>query len=108
LISDVAKKALSDLGLKGYTGFWSYCIIQAILKSDKDALSVNELSSLTYIHPDDILATLETLGVNLSRPPQQEPTIDMKNYEGLKEFDGCFECLDSGMRNTPEQTVSTL
>lgn len=65
------------------------------MKSDKDALSVEELSRITYIHPDDVVVALETLGIRMDRSMEEIPALDMKDCKTLMATDGCFECSDT-------------
>ncbi|KAI5855230.1 acyl-CoA N-acyltransferase [Tricharina praecox] len=57
------EKPLSDLGHKGYIAYWSTCIAKVIRDSEKDSISINDLSKATYIQPDDIKAALDSMGV---------------------------------------------
>lgn len=72
------------------------------MKSDKDALSVDELSKITYIHPDDVVVALENLGIRMYQGMEEIPALDMKDYKSLMATDGCFECSE-----TPEAIDAT-
>ncbi|KAL7272727.1 SAS complex subunit [Rhizina undulata] len=53
------EKPLSDLGHKGYMKYWTSVIADTILKTrSKATISVKELSDITFIHPEDVLAAL--------------------------------------------------
>lgn len=79
------------------------------MKSDKDALSVNEISELTYIHPEDVVVALRAIGVKLDQTGewvQEEPTLYMKKCRGLMELDQGFECLGLERKVTVEPELS--
>eukprot|EP00995_Heteronema_vittatum_P003168 NODE_1472_length_962_cov_141.613363_g1020_i0.p1 GENE.NODE_1472_length_962_cov_141.613363_g1020_i0~~NODE_1472_length_962_cov_141.613363_g1020_i0.p1 ORF type:complete len:260 (+),score=84.42 NODE_1472_length_962_cov_141.613363_g1020_i0:47-781(+) len=56
------ERPLSDLGLRGYFSYWKSAILE-ILAGSKAPLSVAELAKLTAIHPNDIVLTLNSLGL---------------------------------------------
>jgi GNAT superfamily N-acetyltransferase len=56
--------ALSDLGHLAYAHYWAQTLARTLLSSPaKKPLSVLELRDRTYITPDDIIATLQDMGV---------------------------------------------
>jgi len=64
------EKPLSDLGLLSYRRYWSEAIMEALLKQrakDGDtghpSLSINDLSEITAIKKEDVLAALQNLNV---------------------------------------------
>lgn len=94
-------EALSDLGLKGYVAFWSYRIVRALMEYEGDMISVNDLSALTYLHPDDVLITLEKLGMVLDRGSRDMPTIDLRKCGGLMKEDANFDLTMPPEQNKP-------
>ncbi|KAL5114412.1 SAS complex subunit [Pleosporales sp. CAS-2024a] len=58
------EKPLSDLGHLAYEHYWSVSLARAILSwPSKKAVTVVDLREKTYIVPDDIIATLQTMDV---------------------------------------------
>ncbi|CAF2140141.1 unnamed protein product [Rotaria magnacalcarata] len=64
------EKPLSDLGLLSYRRYWSEAILEALLKhrpndgeSDYPSLSINDLSEITAIKKEDVLAALQNLNI---------------------------------------------
>ncbi|KAF2477845.1 uncharacterized protein BDR25DRAFT_275318 [Lindgomyces ingoldianus] len=58
------EKPLSELGRLGYQHYWSATLARAILSfPSKKTLSVLDLRNETYIVPEDIIATLQTMEV---------------------------------------------
>lgn len=56
--------ALSDLGHRAYTHYWSQTLARAIIScSSKKTLTVLDLREKTYITPDDMTATLQAMDV---------------------------------------------
>ncbi len=56
--------ALSDLGRLAYTHYWSATLARTLLTHpSKKTLTVLDLREETYIVPDDIIATLQTMDV---------------------------------------------
>jgi histone acetyltransferase HTATIP len=59
-----SQPALSDLGHLAYAHYWAQTLARTLLSSPaKKPLSVLELRDRTYITPDDIIATLQDMGV---------------------------------------------
>ncbi|XP_004349255.1 MYST histone acetyltransferase 1 [Capsaspora owczarzaki ATCC 30864] len=56
------EKPLSDLGNLGYRSYWAFILLSK-LKEHKGMLSIKELSRLTSITHDDIITTLQSLGL---------------------------------------------
>ncbi|KXZ44682.1 hypothetical protein GPECTOR_63g11 [Gonium pectorale] len=56
------ERPLSDLGRVSYHGYWTRELL-AILRETDGSISIKELSELTAIKPDDIINTLQTLGL---------------------------------------------
>ncbi|CAF0842834.1 unnamed protein product [Didymodactylos carnosus] len=63
------EKPLSDLGLLSYRRYWSEAIMETLLNvqtkegEEYPALSINEISELTSIKKDDVMATLQNMGI---------------------------------------------
>ncbi|CAF0932594.1 unnamed protein product [Adineta steineri] len=64
------EKPLSDLGLLSYRRYWSEAILQTLLKhkpkdgeTDYPSLSINDLSEITAIKKEDVLAALQNLNI---------------------------------------------
>ncbi|KAF2005905.1 acyl-CoA N-acyltransferase, partial [Amniculicola lignicola CBS 123094] len=58
------EKPLSDLGRRGYMHFWSSTLARTILSApSKKSLTVMDLRNETYIVPEDIIATLQSMEV---------------------------------------------
>ncbi|ORZ00399.1 acyl-CoA N-acyltransferase [Syncephalastrum racemosum] len=56
------ERPLSALGAAGYRSFWAAAITND-MKAHPDQLRVRDISLRTAIHPDDVLSTLEWLGL---------------------------------------------
>jgi hypothetical protein len=74
--------ALSKLGEKGYLAYWSSVIAQTLLKNKERSLSVNELSEMTFIHRDDCLITLKSMGVLLQDKQENDCHINIYRWLG--------------------------
>jgi len=55
------EKPLSDLGKLSYRSYWSYVILKVLKDHAEEPLSVRQISQLTSIKTDDVLATLQSL-----------------------------------------------
>jgi hypothetical protein len=56
------ERPLSDLGRVSYVSYWTR-VLMPVLKEREGSVSIKELSELTCIKPDDIIHTLQTLGL---------------------------------------------
>lgn len=56
------ERPLSDLGRVSYRSYWTR-VLMPVLKERDGTLSIKELSELTCIKPDDIIYTLQHLGL---------------------------------------------
>ena len=56
------ERPLSDLGAVSYRSYWSRAILDA-LHAHRGNLSIRDISDLTSIRTDDVVKTLETLGL---------------------------------------------
>lgn len=56
------ERPLSDLGLVSYRGYWTRVLLPLLLQHE-GAISIQELSDMTAIKTDDIISTLQHLGL---------------------------------------------
>ncbi|PWW80568.1 hypothetical protein C7212DRAFT_274765 [Tuber magnatum] len=57
------EKPLSDLGQKGYKSYWTSVLAAAILNRKlKKSATITDLSQETWIHQEDVVATLKSMG----------------------------------------------
>jgi hypothetical protein len=56
------ERPLSDLGRVSYRSYWTR-VLMPVLKERQGSVSIKELSELTCIKPDDIIYTLQHLGL---------------------------------------------
>nr|GEW71374.1 histone acetyltransferase of the MYST family 2 [Tanacetum cinerariifolium] len=71
------ERPLSDLGLLSYRGYWTRVLLD-ILKKHKGNISIKELSDMTAIRAEDILATLQALELIQYRKGQHVICADPK------------------------------
>ncbi|KAK3032529.1 hypothetical protein RJ639_036444 [Escallonia herrerae] len=71
------ERPLSDLGLLSYRGYWTRVLLD-ILKKHKGNISIKELSDMTAIKAEDILATLQGLELIQYRKGQHVICADPK------------------------------
>ncbi|KAG6435983.1 hypothetical protein SASPL_100864 [Salvia splendens] len=71
------ERPLSDLGLLSYRGYWTRVLLD-ILKKHKGNISIKELSDMTAIKAEDILATLQSLELIQYRKGQHVICADPK------------------------------
>lgn len=57
------EKPLSDLGKLSYRSYWSYVLLSTLKERGDEHLSIRELSKLTSIKTEDIISTLQALGM---------------------------------------------
>jgi hypothetical protein len=56
--------ALSDLGLKGYQSYWASTLVSYFAtRPVGESVSINDISTATYITPEDVAVTLAYMGV---------------------------------------------
>jgi histone acetyltransferase MYST1 len=71
------EKPLSDLGALGYRSYWASTIVRFLRQCGQTTVSIMDITCATSILPDDVISTLELLG--LLRDPAtaggQEPAI---------------------------------
>ena len=56
------ERPLSDLGLLGYRSYWKSVLLE-LLSKQKAQLSIKDMSLMTAIRPDDIITTLQSMGL---------------------------------------------
>jgi len=56
------ERPLSDLGLLGYRSYWKSELLE-VLSKNRGNLSIKDISQLTSIKPDDIITTLQSMGL---------------------------------------------
>ncbi|CAZ79634.1 unnamed protein product [Tuber melanosporum] len=57
------EKPLSDLGQRGYRSYWTSVLAAAILNRKlKKPITITDLSQETWIHQEDVVATLRSMG----------------------------------------------
>ncbi|CUS06934.1 unnamed protein product [Tuber aestivum] len=57
------EKPLSDLGQKGYRSYWTSVLAAAILnRKSKKPITITDLSKETWVHQEDVVATLKGMG----------------------------------------------
>lgn len=62
LLTERYVTALSDLGRKGYRSYWTSVVASSILAKECEGLfTITELSEETWIHHDDVIATLKRM-----------------------------------------------
>jgi len=57
------EKPLSDLGKLSYRSYWTYVILSTIKARKHEQLSIRQISALTCIKVEDIISTLQSLGM---------------------------------------------
>lgn len=56
------EKPLSDLGLLSFRSYWTEVLLE-ILQKHRSSLSIKDISAMTSIKTDDIISTLQSLGL---------------------------------------------
>jgi histone acetyltransferase MYST1 len=56
------ERPLSDLGNVSYRGYWTRALL-GVLKDHDESISIKELSDMTAIKTDDVISTLQHLGL---------------------------------------------
>lgn len=63
------EKPLSDLGLLSYRSYWAHAVLEVLLsqdpttKGERSAKTINDISQLTSIMPEDVISTLKSLDI---------------------------------------------
>jgi histone acetyltransferase MYST1 len=57
------EKPLSDLGKLSYRSYWTYILLSTLRENKTTQLSIRQLSHMTAIKVEDILSTLQALGM---------------------------------------------
>jgi histone acetyltransferase MYST1 len=56
------ERPLSDLGLLSYRSYWKHAILE-VLSKYRTSMSINDIARITAIRPEDILSTLQNMGL---------------------------------------------
>lgn len=76
--------ALSELGYRSYLSFWSATIARFLLaQPDGASLSVQDISDMTFILPEDITSTLSEMRVIVERPTSQDGASGSANQGAI-------------------------
>lgn len=78
------ERPLSDLGQVSYRGYWTRCLL-GVLRVHKGTISIQDLSDMTSIKSDDVIATL--LHLNM-----------IHNRKGQHVFVACPKIIDEHMK----------
>lgn len=57
------EKPLSDLGKLSYRSYWTYVLLSTLREHQGEPLSIRQVSALTAIKTEDIISTLQALGM---------------------------------------------
>ncbi len=57
------ERPLSDLGAVSYRGYWTRALLKVLSDQATSTVSIKDLSDLTAIKPDDVIATLQHLAL---------------------------------------------
>ncbi|GAB0492775.1 hypothetical protein MMPV_004044 [Pyropia vietnamensis] len=76
------EKPLSDLGLLGYRSYWSQVLVDLLRAESGAALSVTEISARTMMKTDDIVSTLQVLG--LIQYYEGQHVVELRRVANLK------------------------
>lgn len=57
------EKPLSDLGAVGYRSYWAHTILTVLKEYGSDDISIMDLTKITSILPEDVMSTLNMLGL---------------------------------------------
>lgn len=96
------EKPLSDLGLLGYRSYWAKVLIDLLREDDKKVptpISVHEIMQRTMMKEEDVIGTLQVLGVIQYYEGQH--IIDLRKVAGLKLGSRGLPCDPSCIRWTP-------
>jgi len=97
------EKPLSDLGLLGYRSYWSQVLVDLLRAEATAALSVADISARTMMKTDDIVSTLQVLGVIQYYEGQH--VIELRRVANLKMGSRGLPCDPTCIRWTPHETV---
>ncbi|GAB5587305.1 hypothetical protein Unana1_02205 [Umbelopsis nana] len=72
------EKPLSDLGQRGYRSYWASVVLRVLAQSeDPSNMTIRYISTITYIHPDDIIDAMKYAGlIKYVRPPESDASAD--------------------------------
>jgi len=100
------EKPLSDLGLLGYRSYWSQLLID-LLKNESDSgssggLSIQQISERTMMKTEDIISTLQALG--LIQYYEGQHIIDLRRVANMKMGSRGLPCDPKCIRWTPKNS----
>jgi len=95
------EKPLSDLGLLSYRSYWSEVLVD-LLKNEKQPISIQEISERTMMKIEDIISTLQVLG--LIQYYEGQHVLDLRRIDNIKFGKKGLECDPSCIRWTPKTT----
>lgn len=75
------EKPLSDLGKLSYRSYWTYVILSTVKARKHEQLSIRQISALTCIKVEDIISTLQSLGMIKMWRDQHIVSISQKALE---------------------------
>ena len=85
------ERPLSDLGYLSYRSYWTEVILEILL--EKRNLSIKELSTLTSIKTDDIIKTLQPLGL-------------IKYWKGQHILSYNLKAIEDNLRKTDDRKIN--
>ncbi|GJD08027.1 Histone acetyltransferase of the MYST family 2 [Galdieria sulphuraria] len=96
------EKPLSDLGLLSYRSYWSQVLVD-LLKNEKQPISIQEISERTMMKMEDIISTLQVLG--LIQYYEGQHVLDLRRIDNIKFGSKGLQCDSSSIRWTPKLTT---
>eukprot|EP00871_Galdieria_phlegrea_P004369 jgi/Galph1/4933/GphlegSOOS_G3504.1 len=93
------EKPLSDLGLLSYRSYWSHVLVD-LLKSEKQSISIQEISERTMMKIEDIISTLQVLG--LIQYYEGQHVLDLRRIDNIKLGSRGLPCDPSCIKWTPK------
>lgn len=93
------EKPLSDLGALGYKSYWAATLIRLLrdriaVSNQIESLTIADLSIVTSIQPDDIIATLQSLGLLIAKTQYLEYLQEFRRQQLANTNEPIdFECI---------------
>ena len=85
------EKPLSDLGLLSFRSYWTQVLLE-ILRKHRGNLSIKDISQMTSIKTEDIIATLQSLGL-------------LKYWKGQHIISVTPKVIEQHLKNKSKQTL---
>ncbi|PNS20730.1 hypothetical protein CAC42_2975 [Sphaceloma murrayae] len=79
------EKPLSSLGRKGYLAYWSASIARSILATSAKKVSVQDLVRDTCIAPEDVISTLDAMGI-IEPSPKAPAEVVVGSRDKIEEW----------------------